>query len=94
MGKVVNGHVQHVGNLVGCNSVMCTNCSRCSGIRDSLWDAVSFRCAVCIGKCVVPRKLGMVSIGDECLECVDEFCYIGDMISAVGWAEASSVTRV
>lgn len=39
-------------------------------------------------------RSGRVSVGDESIKCVDEFCYLGDMVSAVGKAEASLVARV
>ena len=34
-----------------------------------------------------------VRIGDEKLEVVSEFCYLGDMLSAVGKCELASITR-
>jgi len=32
-----------------------------------------------------------INVGDATLECVDELCYLGDMIGAGGGAEASSI---
>ena len=46
---------------------------------------------MCAGNQIAPVRL---DIGDKSLECVDEFCYLGDMISAGGGAEASSVARI
>jgi len=35
-----------------------------------------------------------IDVGDATLECVDEFCYLGDIIGVRGGAEASSIMRI
>lgn len=67
---------------------------RCSGIKGNLSDAANFRCAVYGGTQVTPVRSGRVSAKDEILECVNEFCYLGDMTGAGGRVEASPVARV
>lgn len=62
---------------------------RCSGIKGRLQDVASFQCAVSAGSQVVPARLERQDVGDMCLECVSEFCYLGEMIGAGGSAEAS-----
>lgn len=84
---------------VGRNSIKCNVCSlwvhgRCSGIRGRLREDVAFSCSVCAGNQIAPVRLDRLDIGDMSLECVDEFCYLGDMISAGGGAEAGSVARI
>ena len=43
---------------------------------------------------MVQPRCEKVEIGDVSLECVDEFCYLGDKLCAVGGAEESLVVRV
>lgn len=54
----------------------------------------NFRCAVCVGTHVAPVESRRVSVGDESLECVDELCFLSDMVIAGGEAEASSVAGI
>ena len=82
---------------VGRNSIMCKICGRwvhkrCSGIKGRLLGGMDFECAVCKGECVREREDRIDMLG-ESFDCVDEFCYLGDMISAGGGAGASSLAR-
>lgn len=84
---------------VGSNSISCNGCrewvhKRCSGIRGRLQNVADYRCAFCLGTHVNPERIDRVNIGDISLECVDKFCYLGDVIGAGGGAEASSVARI
>lgn len=62
-------------------------------IKSNLQDTVKFRFTVYVGTHVIPLRSETVSVGNESLECVEESCYLGDMISDGGEAEASSVAR-
>ena len=88
---------------VGTNSIQCTACQKwihrkCSGIKGKLKEGTGYRCSVCEGrgqskgddKVVVELELGE----SDKLECVNKFCYLGDMIGAGGGAEEASRTRV
>lgn len=84
---------------VGNNSVMCTRCvqwvhHRCSGVRGRLRDDGNYVCVVCRGEHVERERRERVELAGESFSCVEEFCYLGDMISAGGGAEASSVARI
>ena len=88
------------GNGVGVNSVQCTRCSlwvhaRCSGIGGNLTGrGADFVCSACDGTLVMVESPDTIELAGETLECVREFCYLGDMISADGGAVSSSVARV
>lgn len=88
---------------VGVNSIQCTVChkwihKKCSGIKGRLKENVEYRCSVCEGKRQGKednRTVKMLQLGpSDSLECVDKFCYLGDMIGAGGGAEDASRARV
>jgi hypothetical protein len=86
---------------VGANSIMCTVCKawihkRCSGIRGSLQDESDYHCKKCVsGISEQPEVLVDIPLGSgKKLECVDKFCYLGDMIGEGGGAEEASRVRV
>ena len=84
---------------VGNNSILCKYCNcwvhkRCSGIRSRLQVASDFKYAVCAGKQVAPVPAERLVYGDVSLECVDKFCYLGDMIGAGGGVEAAVIARI
>jgi hypothetical protein len=86
---------------VGTNSIQCTSChswihKKCSGISGKLKDIPDYRCRVCIdGIQADVDVIKEVDLGsNEKLECVDKFCYLGDMIGAGGGAEEASRARV
>ena len=84
---------------VGNNSVRCTRCDqwvhyRCSGVRGRLQDEGNYVCGVCRGEHIVRERQERIELAGESFSCVEEFCYLGDMICAGGGAEASSVARV
>ena len=85
---------------VGTNSILCTNCNhwvhkRCSDVAGRLDRVVDFRCRKCLNPQQAPNDLERkVDIDGNEYEVVDQFCYLGDMLSAGGGAEASSVCRV
>ena len=67
---------------------------KCSGIKGLLTSNLNFRCANCPGTTqpVDWRLVKEMMIGDEKLEVVPEFCYLGDMLSAGGGCELASIT--
>ena len=86
---------------VAANSIQCTACSawihkRCSGVTGKLTGVVGFTCKRCVdGTPVDIGGLREVSIGqNDKLECVEKFCYLGDMIGSGGGAEEASRARV
>ncbi len=56
----------------------------------------NFKCKRCKGEAmpICAKPLEIVAIGEEFLDVVDTFCYLGDMISAGGGAEESSIARI
>ena len=85
---------------VGRNAIQCGGCKqwvhkKCSGIKGLLTSDLNFRCARCLGTArpVDGRLVKEMMIGDEKLEVVPEFCYLGDMLSAGGGCELASITR-
>ena len=67
---------------------------RCSGIRGRLQVVPDFKCAVCTGKQVTPFRVERLVYRDISLECIDKFCYLGDMIGAGGGVEAAVIARI
>ena len=94
------------GRGVGSNSIKCTSCDawvhkRCSGITGKLMHVDGYRCKRCIDGSPIdgsPASLKMsqqISLGNgQSLECVEKFCYLGDMIAAGGGAGEASRARV
>ena len=84
---------------VGNSSIQCNGCyqwvhRRCSGIRGALRNDGTFECAVCKGEQVMEVRQENIVLAGESFECVEDFCYLGDVICAGGGAGASSVARV
>ena len=52
-----------------------------------------FVCVVCKGDLVVSDQPVNVNFGNESLELVNKFCYLGDTISAGGGTETSTLAR-
>ena len=82
------------------NAIFCGGCKRwvhkkCSGIKGPLHPDPEFRCARCLGiaRAIDEREVSEVKVGNEKLEVVPEFCYLGDMLSAGGVCELAAITR-
>ena len=81
------------------NAIFCGGCKRwvhkkCSGIKGPLRPDPEFRCARCLGtaRAIDEREVSEVEVGNEKLEVVPEFCYLGDMLSAGGGCELAAIT--
>ena len=89
---------------VGRNSIQCTICEkwvhkRCSGVKGNLRNVVDFTCKKCAGpvesvELKLDEKSQFVLNSGEVLECVDKFCYLGDMIGRGGGVEEAVRNRV
>ena len=88
---------------VGANSIHCGKCSlwvhkKCSGIKGKLNPKASkgFECQRCLGNArpVDGRPEAEVMMGEERIDVVASFCYLGDMLSAGGGCELASITRI
>jgi len=87
------------GRDVGRNSIQCTSChkwvhKKCSGIKGSMYKVMrSFLCRDCLNP-VISAGHTSVDIGASAnLEVVDNFCYLGDMLSVDGDADAAVEAR-
>jgi len=85
---------------VGRNSLQCTSCQKwvhkkCSGIKSSMLKVEkSFICRGCMNL-VTSAGHSSVDIGASAkLELVDKFCYLGDMLSVDGDADAAVGARI
>ena len=82
-------------NAIFCGSCKCWVHKKCSGIKGPLRPDPEFRCARCLGtaQAISEREVSEVEVGNEKLEVVPEFCYLGDMLSAGGGCELAAITR-
>ena len=85
---------------VDSNSIQCSSCQKwvhkkCSGIKGSMLKvAKSFICRGCLNP-VTSAGHTTVDIGASAkLELVDKFCYLGDMLSVDGDADAAVEVRI
>ena len=85
---------------VGSNSLQCSSCQKwvqkkCSGIKGSMSKvAKSLICRGCLNPVTSAGRTG-VDIGASAkLELVDKFCYLGDMLSVDGDADAAGEARI
>ena len=88
------------GRGVGSNSIQCTSChkwvhKKCRGIKGSMYKVVrSFICRGC-SNLVISTGHTSVGIGASAnMEVVDKFCYLGDMLSVDGDADAAVEARI
>ena len=88
------------GRGVGSNSIQCASCQKwvhkkCSAIKDSVYKVMkSYICTGCSNP-VISRGHISVDIGASAnLEVVDKFCYLGDMLSVNGDADAAVEAKI
>ena len=88
---------------VGRNSIMCSKCrkwihKKCSKIKGRLRQDPEYKCPVCTeeNQCekTTEDKVQIKVKADVVVDCVDSFCYLGDVIGARGGAEEASRNRV
>ena len=84
---------------VGVSSILCTLCNhwvhkRCSGLKSKLASVINFKCKACLDPQVSDVDYKAVKLVGNKYEVVNQFFYLGDMISAGGGAEASTIARV
>ena len=91
------------GKGVRANSIQCLVCKswihkRCSKIKGKLKSNLDFKCAKCVKVVNEQRKIDSkrkLTLEDNVeLDCVNEFCYLGDMIGSGGGARHAAVMRV
>ena len=82
------------------NSILCSQCQfwvhkKCSDISGRLKADPNFVCRRCRGlaRPIDGRLFTEIPVGLCSLECVDEFCYLGDMLGAGGGCENAVITR-
>ena len=82
------------------NAILCGGCEcwvhkKCIDIKGRLLPDSEFRCARCLGnaRAIYERESLEVEVGNEKLEVVPEFCYLGDMLSAGGGCELAAITH-
>ena len=84
-------------NSIQCNMSMCQKWvhKKCSGIKGSMYKVMkSFICTGCSNP-VTSTGHTSVDIGASAnLEVVDKFCYLGDMLSVDGDADAAVEARI
>ena len=88
----------HTG--VGSNSIFCNGCmhwvhKKCIGLKYLTKDP-DYRCTWCQGTAhaLDGRPQREVQVGPDKLKVVAFFCYLGDMLSAAGGCELSTITHV
>jgi len=85
------------GRGVGSDSIQCTSChkwvhKKCSGIKGSTYKVMRlFICRGCSNPVISTGHTGHTSAN---LEVMDKFCYLGDMLSVDGDADAAVEARI
>ena len=92
----------YLGKDVDRNSIQCGGCKKwihrkCSEVKGKLKENPGYRCAKCVsGGCAEGDAEEQEVMLEWCssLECVNRFCYLGDMLGAAGGCGEASRTRV
>jgi len=85
---------------VGSNLLQCTSCQKwvhkkCSGVKGSMSKvAMSFFCRGCLNPVTSAGCTSVDIWASAKLELVDKFCYLGDMLSVDGDADAAVEARI
>ena len=85
---------------VGANSIHCSRCkhwvhARCSGLTGKIRKDPGYVCPRCRGlaRPIDGRPVTEVVVGDQTLDVVDEFCYLGDTLSSGGGCTSAIINR-
>jgi len=85
---------------VGSNSIQCSSCQKwvhkkCSGINGSMYKVMkSFNCRGCSNPVISTGRTSVDIDASANLELLDKFCYLGDMLSVDGDADAAVEARI
>ena len=88
------------GRGVGVNSVLCTECGkwchkRCSGLRNVNQAGENYKCPACMRGNRLQREEDLtVEVEGGNLEIVDQFCYLGEMVSCEAGAREAVKARI
>jgi len=80
---------------VSSNSTQCTSCQKwihkeCSGIKGSMYKVMKlFICRSCSNSVISTGRTSVAIGASANLEVADKFCYLGDMLSVDGGADAA-----
>ena len=74
---------------VGVSSILCALCNhwihkRCSCLQSKLASVINFKCKAFLGRQVSVVDCKVVGLNENKYEVVNQYCYLGDMISARG----------
>ena len=84
---------------VGSNSIKCSSCKlwvhkRCSGVAKKLKEDPNFKCKTCQSDSHISQDPDKVALGEDELDMVLMFCYLGDMLGNNGGCADATTTRV
>ena len=88
------------GSGVGSSSIQCTRChnwvhKKCSSIKGSMYKVMrSFICRGYSNSVISTGHTNVNICASANLEVVDKFCYLGDMLSVDGDADAAVEARI
>jgi len=100
MQKAVRWQSGICGRDIGNNSIQCTSCQKwvhrkCSGINGSMYKVMkTFVCRDCVNPVTSTRCINLDIGVNANLELVDKFCYLCDMLSVDGDADAAVGIRI
>ena len=84
---------------VGVNSIYCNSCKhwihkRCSGTKGKLMEDAEFKCKNCINSIPLVEPTVKVLVGEDHLDMVKTFCYLGDVVGNNGGCADAITNRV
>jgi len=88
------------GRGVGSNSIQCTSCwkwvqMKCSGIKGSMFKVMkSFTCKGCLNPVTIAGRTSVDIGASTNLESMHKLCYLGNMLSVGGDADAAVEARI
>lgn len=67
---------------------------RCKSVTGNFTNVTDSIYIVCTGNPTVKSRMEINDNGNESLQCIDKFCYLGDMSDAGGGSHVSSIPQV